>query len=282
MQPGADPEHRVPVLSQVLERDALALSGLVRSEITWHPEAGARRTGRAPGAHSRRAAAPTPPTARPAGRTDRRRPSPPAGSVSGHSTSRYDQQACREHRPLLAAGCERGGQPVEQPTFELGRGGGFVSADQLGDGRRAGQHVAGRDHPVAGHVVVDAEGACAAERRRSSGPVQDGQLPVVAQLVRRPPRRPAPTAASSPAASRSSSSPPSRGSVTFWLAAAPRPGRMFRHRDATAGDEDVMTMPNAPVSRSTRGHGERHAAPPCMPARRSRRPRPATRAGPAR
>ena len=40
---------------------------------------------------------------------------------------------------------------------------------------------------------------------------------------------------------------PSRGSVTFWLAAAPTPARACAHRAATAGEDDDTAMPNCPV-----------------------------------
>ena len=51
-----------------------------------------------------------------------------------------------------------------------------------------------------------------------------------------------------PAAIRSSAIGPSAGSVTFWLATAPTPGRAWAHRAATAGDEEDTAMPNDPVA----------------------------------
>ena len=49
-------------------------------------------------------------------------------------------------------------------------------------------------------------------------------------------------------ASASSAIAPSCGLVTFWLATAPTPARRWTQREATAGLEEQITMPNAPDS----------------------------------
>src|SRR5262249_28014756 len=53
--------------------------------------------------------------------------------------------------------------------------------------------------------------------------------------------------AGAPSAMRSRSFGPSRGSVMFWLPAAPTWARAKAQRAATAGDEDDTAMPNMPV-----------------------------------
>jgi hypothetical protein len=59
-----------------------------------------------------------------------------------------------------------------------------------------------------------------------------------------------------PPAIRSSTAGPRRGSVTFWLAAAPAPARAWAHRAATAGLDEVTAVPTIPV-RSQRPTSEK-------------------------
>src|ERR1700722_8908355 len=51
-----------------------------------------------------------------------------------------------------------------------------------------------------------------------------------------------------PRAIRSRPICPNRGSVMFWLAIEPTPGRACTQRAATAGEEDAIAIPNMPVS----------------------------------
>jgi hypothetical protein len=56
------------------------------------------------------------------------------------------------------------------------------------------------------------------------------------------------SAANWPAAIRSRRAGPSRGSVTFWVQAAPTPARVWAQRAATAGLDEEIAIPNEPVS----------------------------------
>src|SRR5262245_35179601 len=53
--------------------------------------------------------------------------------------------------------------------------------------------------------------------------------------------------AEAPASMASSSAGPRRGSVMFWVQAAPTSARTQAQRAATAGDEELIAMPNSPV-----------------------------------
>ena len=50
-----------------------------------------------------------------------------------------------------------------------------------------------------------------------------------------------------PLSSRSSIAGPSRGSVMFWLSAAPVPARVYAQRLATHDDDELTATPNWPL-----------------------------------
>ena len=178
------------------------------------------------------------------------------GDRPGHGVD--DQQAGRAHGALLAAGGEAGHERADEAVAEILALGVLEGVDHRLGHALVGQQVAGRD----------AAGALGGRRggRACGRPSTTATRPAASTHVSW--RNSAWAAAAiscvsasgaeRPLASRSSSRRPSDGSVMFWDAAAPTPARAWAQRAATAGLDDVTTMPKRPLSRTARGERERH------------------------
>ena len=175
---------------------------------------------------------------RPAGRSPAsRRSRRPPGRPSAPAPPRRPRRARRGVRPAGAPRRSRPRRPggVDHRLRHLGRG----------------QHVAGRGDRHRRPVAADARRARGRRRRCADPPAVSTTMSCrisVKLLPRRPPSRtPSPRSAPRPGADRAARGPSARVGDVLRGRDPPR-RRRCTHRAATAGDDEQITVPNAPVA----------------------------------
>ena len=161
------------------------------------------------------------------------------------------------HRACLAACPHTLSQRGHESVAELC----FGESDKGADHRRGdpaiGEEIAGRDTIRTFRSGMDAQGVLSRPGRGGAVSIDCSELSPGDQRLRLDDSAIASDAAP-PFAMESSSTVPSRGSVIFWVQAAPTPARAHAQRAATAGDDDEMATPNCPLRATAPRDGKRH------------------------